>query len=433
MTVEEWQNKRQACLDSAGANCAFQPGMLARETLPASYPVGDQLPIEHIIVIMHENRSFDHYLSDLKNGADVASPTATNPDADGTPVQRFHQTASCFADTNHDWAPVHAEIDDGQMDGFVTQNDPDGTRAMGYYTHEDLPFLYGLAETFAMSDRHFCSAPGATYPNRLFFLAGTSFGLTYNSLPPPNDPAGKPYENLILELNAGKVDWYSYAQDVPMALLLLTTYTTNVSHFLPVTPCSGTTCRNFMDDARNGNLPQFAFLESSDGSSAYPSPPDEHPPGDPQVGQQWLQTVLDAIMQSPDWPKTAVFLTYDEHGGLYDHVPPPAAVPPDELAPATGPTAFNMYGPRVPLILISPYAKRGHVSHNVSDHTSITRFVEARFNLPAMTRRDANADPLYDLFDFDHPNTDVPSLPTVTIDQPVLNACISQFPNASTF
>ncbi len=409
--------------------------MLAKDTLPEGTPVGSEIPIDHIVVIIQENRSFDHYLSGLA-GADVASPDVTNPDTNGNPVKRFHQTQACFNDTNHQWDGMHAELDSGKLDGFVVANqgaryDPTGVRGMGYYDRTDLPFLYGLAEAFAVSDRHFCSVLGPTYPNRLYFMGGSSLGLTESFLPPPHDAHGNPYPNYMLALNAAGVSWMSYDQDFAPELLYLDTWSANMDHFASPEPCLNGPCRNFVDDARLGQLPQVSTIDASDGSTTYPIPVDEHPASYPAVGQQWLSNILSAAMHSPQWPHMAIFLTYDESGGLYDHVVPPAAVPPDDIPPDSGTFAFNQLGFRVPFIVISPYARRGHISHVVTDHTSIMRFIEARFGLPAMSRRDANAQPPYDMFDFSHHDTAIPDLPVPTVDPTIAQACISEFPQSS--
>ena len=125
-------------------------------------------------------------------------------------------------------------------------------------------------------------------------------------------------------------------------------------------------------------------------------------------------------MASPNWPRAALFLVYDEHGGYYDHVPPPPACVPDDIAPQLGPgdtaAAFDRYGVRVPFVVVSPYARRHFVSHLVHDHTAILRFIETRFDLPALTRRDANADPLLEFFDFRHARVHPPHLPPAPVD-----------------
>src|SRR5262249_52911695 len=156
-------------------------------------------------------------------------------------------------------------------------------------------------------------------------------------------------------------------------------------------------------DAAAGTLPQVSYVDPA----FILGEDDEHPPTNIQLGQAFIAKVLNAVMTSPAWKRTAVIVTYDEHGGYYDHVPPPPACPPDAIPPSLQPNdtqaRFDRYGVRVPLVVVSPYARKHFVSHRVYDHTSILRFIETRFDLPALTARDANADPLLDLFDFKKP------------------------------
>jgi phospholipase C len=191
------------------------------------------------------------------------------------------------------------------------------------------------------------------------------------------------------------------------------------------------TIKRFLEDARTGQLPPVSFIDTNVREDVNST--DEHPPADVQIGQEFTWRIVQALMSGPDWKKTALFITYDEHGGFYDHAPPPAACPPDDFTgnpdrfttahPGNGGVkfgghgapldvkfrgAFHRYGIRVPLIVVSPWVKRGYVSRRVYDHTSILRFIQARFNLPALSHRDANADAMFDLFDFT--NHDRPSL-----------------------
>jgi len=159
--------------------------------------------------------------------------------------------------------------------------------------------------------------------------------------------------------------------------------------------------------------------------------PDEDPPAGPFLGQTRVERIVRAAMASPQWPKTALIFTYDESGGFYDHVPPPPACVPDDIAPdlpggQTG--AYDRLGMRVPMIVVSPYARRGYVSHQVTDHTSIIRLIAARYGLPALTHRDANMEPPWDMFDFAHPDLSVPSLPDAGLDQSQLDACAVKYP-----
>jgi len=294
---------------------------------------------------------------------------------------------------------------------------------MGYYDQTDIPFLYGAANAFAISDRYFCSLLGPTYPNREFLYAGTSFGYTYNAL------LADPLPNMIESLETAGVRWRVYSETYPGPAIFLHTYTRDPlrDHFelLP----------NFFDAARDGLLPSVVFVDPNlrdDGAAR----DDLHPPGDVQLGDQFLEKVVRAAMASPQWPHLALFITFDEHGGLYDHVPPPAACPPDNKPPKfepghpASPGLFDRYGFRVPLIVVSPWARPHFVSHVVRDHGAILRFVEARFILQALTARDANAEPPYDLFDFSRAALAAPpELPAAKLDPAKLAACEAMFPN----
>ena len=400
----------------------FKAGALPVDTLATDAPHGDKMPVDHIILIMQENRSFDSYYSKLQMpGLDVAALDATNPDAQGAPVSRFHQTSYCFRDTAHGWNPTHAEWNDGKMDGFVKANDPEGNRAMGYFDETDIPYYYALAKTFSISDKHFCSVLGPTWPNRMFYFTGTSFGLNTNVLPPAADPSGNPYPNIFTRLAAANVSWKVYAQGLPTPAILTATYADYIDRFVPQD--------QYFADLANGTLPSVAFIDNAISPGSNGS--DEHPPADMQVGQLANSKLIAALMKSSAWARSVLFITYDEHGGLYDHVAPPAAVPPDDIVSSlvAEPLKFDHLGIRVPLLAVSPYAKRGHVTHHVTDHTSITRFVEARFDLPALTARDANAEPPFDMFDFAHPDTSIPVLPDAVINSAELRRCMQLFPS----
>src|SRR6185295_9663823 len=174
----------------------------------------------------------------------------------------------------------------------------------------------------------------------------------------------------------------------------------------------------FFTDAAAGNLPQVSYVDPALVGGELN---DEHPPKNVQKGQAFVASVVNAVMASPQWSSTVLFITYDEHGGFFDHVPPPAACLPDAIPPALRPDdvpgAFDNYGIRVPFVAVSPFSRKGFVSHKVYDHTSVLRFVETRFDLPALTRRDANADPMLDLFDFERvPFAKPPRLPVAKID-----------------
>jgi phospholipase C len=379
---------------------------------------------------MMENRSFDHLLQNLpafgQPDAEVAPAGATNPDADGTPRPTYHLAEYCFDDTSHGWTDVHTEWDNGKMDGFVVANNhndsapADGKRAMGYYTEQDIPFFYSLANTFALADHNFCSVLGPTFPNREYLYAATSFGHIGNDVFEDENPT------IFQELVAANVDWRIYYTDLPGAFIFLGTLTKYFDNTYKID--------QFFTDAKAGMLGQLNILDPKLGVGGA-SRDDDHPPGDVQVGDDFMSQVVQAMMSSPQWKHSALIITFDEHGGQFDHVPPPPACPPDDIAPMltatdNAPGNFANYSMRVPLIVVSPYAKPHYVSHDVYDHTSITRLIETRFKLAALTGRDANADPLTDMFDFKHAAfANPPTLATTTVDQTQLANCIQQYPD----
>lgn len=414
--------------------CEYQAGSLPAETQGASRLNGTDIPIDHVLIVMMENRSVDHYFQKLPEygqpDIDVAAVTFTNPDPGGMPVAPFHESSYCFVDTAHGWTDSHLQVNGGAMDGFVTTNEGhheipvngtmemlSGTRGMGYYDQTDLPFYYWLADTFAIGDKYFASVLGPTWPNRMYLFAATSYGLAENTLTDADTTIQD-----FLQLRA--VDWRLYVSTTSTYGFFLNKYLEAQSsgRIVPID--------QYFVDAQNGTLPSVAFVEPGVGREGFDQN-DEHPPAIMQIGQEWAARVIDALTRSPQWARSALFLTYDEHGGLYDHVVPPPACPPDDLHVETGDGAnpvFDTYGIRVPFIVVSPYAKKHHVSHRVYDHTSILRFIEARFVMPALTGRDANAEAPWDMFDFSSPAHLTPPAVTVPpIDQAKVDACRAIF------
>jgi phospholipase C len=408
--------------------CTFGAGALPVDTLPAGTRHGAQVPIDTIVVLMQENRSFDHYFGRLhyrgKHRSEGEPLGASNPDPlGGAPITAFRQTRYCeVADLDHSWSGTHREWNGGAMDGFTTENvdpdDPSGTRAMGYYDKPDLPFYYALYKKFATADRYFCSVPSQTFPNRFYLLAATSFGHIRNDLPANSDEFAPAGGTIFERLDQAGVTWKIYNNQVGFGTIFAYVRNNRLANVV-----AGA---QFAVDAANGTLPQVSFVDP-----IFLNVPnvenDEHPPANIQVGQQFVAGVVNALLDSPQWPHAALFLTYDEHGGYYDHVPPPPACQPDGIPPALAPNDvpgdFDRLGIRVPFVVVSPYARRRFVSHKVYDHTSILRFIETRFDLPALTARDANADPMHDLFDFSRPRLRKPRLTPAVIDQAHFDQC----------
>lgn len=440
---------------SGRAACKYKRGDMPAATLGPSIPIDDDMPIENIVVVMMENHSFDSYLGHLNQYAhrtdiESADANASNPTADGGTAPWTHGPHPCSADTDHSWGGTHREIDDGKMDGYAIANQGynappdagpnpgplyDGARAMWWYDQTDIPFYYQLASTFAVADHYHCSVPGPTYPNRMYLYAATSFGQTCSSCfmdvtpkyPYPADDA-----TVLDELEKRHVTWNLYTDGLPPAALI---YVTNLLNRW------GRTVKfafsQFLKDAAAGTLPQVSFVDPNTSSEANGGAgTDEHPPGDIQSGEAFVAQVVQAVTTSPQWAHTALFITHDENGGFYDHVPPPAACAPDSIAPVLVGSdqgtqgGFDLYGARVDLLAVSPYAKKAYVGHHVYDHTSITRFIEAKFKIPALTARDANAEPPTDLFDFKDPPAFAtpPQLTMPTIDPTQLQYCEQTFP-----
>jgi phospholipase C len=262
---------------------------------------------------------------------------------------------------------------------------------MGHFDELDLPFYYFLADTFALADHYFPSVLSGTFPNRDYLLLGTSdgvFSTQFNVWPDPSLPS------LFDRLDAAGVSWGVYADDEPLEGTL-----DNPAHdwsrLHPWHPV-----QQLLDELGRGNLPQVVFVDGRGDAD------DEHPPADVQRGEAWTKRLYDALTGGPAWPSSVLLLTYDEAGGFFDHVPPPDA---GVARPQDG--RFFELGVRVPLLAVSPWARRRYLSKSTKEHTSITRFIERLFRLPPLTARDAHADPLLDMFDFSCAPEPVPPAP----------------------
>jgi phospholipase C len=264
---------------------------------------------------------------------------------------------------------------------------------MGYWTKEDLPFYYGLARTFPVCDRWFSSCLAQTYPNRRFLLAGTAHGLVRTDVSKILAPS--PPNGLILDqLDAHGISWRNYFTDLPQTGLYKSPVDNNRGNLVSI--------EQFYADVAAGTLPGFSLVDPG-----FNTEESEENDSNIQIGESFVSRVVNAVTHGPAWPKSLLIWLYDEHGGYYDHVPPPPAVKPDDIppdiqVPPDEPGGYDRYGFRVPAAVISPYARRKYVSHVVHDHTSILKLVETKWNLPALTFRDANADNLLDSLDLEH-------------------------------
>jgi len=402
--------------------------------------VNEEMPFDHIVVVMMENHSFDNLLGDLSrtrnevegltfNAAKEA--TNTNPRVAGGPSDVLAyplKDTSQAKDITQSWKATHEQINGGKMDGFVS-SERGQTEAMGYYPPSVLPFAYSLANTYTLANQWFSSVPGPTYPNRRFLLAGTAFGGTTSGLDEIVKAFEKPPSNgtIFDRLSEQHVSWASYSRDLPMTMVLPRILVKHPKHHHRV--------KKFLADCEAGTLPQVSFVDPKTGTLSavgnalhqIPEPiklaldeldpsETEEDPGDMYLGERWAHEIVEAVVRSPAWPRTLLIYTYDEHGGYYDHVTPLAAVPPDDIPPklnAGESGDYSMYGPRVPAVVVSPYSKRGGVSNVVCDHTSVLATIEHKWNLPALTNRDANAATIMDFLDTSQPPR---------LDPPRLNA-----------
>lgn len=483
--------------------------------------------VNHIIIVMLENHSFDNYFGALAyapgspyhtssmgcavndhtcvgglncfvDPAHGLTCTNSNPDDDGTQVAAFHAASPCTVpDLGHSWTQSHLEANFSDPnatlsyspdDGFVRVNDaifqPDNgietateDPTMSFYTQDDLPFYYDLAAKFAIDDQYFASVLGPTLPNRLYEMAATSFGHMSGVDPFPTGVGFKPITGTILDLlDRNGISWTNFTEaGFGGEAMLFRPASATDPHFQSV--------QDFLAIAAgssgSGQLPQVSWVA--------PGPNDnEHPPNDIQLGQAFVSSIISAIRGGPYWKDSVIFLTYDEHGGFYDHVVPPPAPqggartpdglfpgqcadlsnPPASQQPGAGadcsssvseaqsfcpaltqnPTgqypdscaSFDQLGFRVPLMVVSPFAKPHYVSHTIADHSSLLAFIEERFlnvSPPVggpgrlhLTLRDQHADALEDLFDFD----DAPSLNTAVVAaQPPATDCTPATARAS--
>ncbi len=340
-----------------------------------------------------ENHSYDNHLGMLRRGdgftLDASGrPTAVNRDASGRPVRAYHLPTTCQFKTkpSQAWDASHIQYDDGRNDGFVRS--AGGPVAMGYWDEQDLPFYYGLAKTFPLADRYFSSVLAQTFPNRRFLLAGTAYGLVDDRLSSVTAPA-PPNGTIFERLDQHSITWKNYFSSLATTLLINGIHQANPNRLVPIT--------EFFTDAAAGTLPSYSIVDPDFEKNS------EENPQNILLGEAFAARVINAVMNGPAWPKTMLIFCFDEHGGYYDHVPPPAAIAPDSIAPViapqTQPGGYDRYGFRVPCVIVSPRARRNYVSHVVHDHTSILKLVETKWNLPALTYRDSAASNLLDSID----------------------------------
>jgi phospholipase C len=431
-------------------------GLALGELLPASAgsllsPVKSLLPdlanwpsnnkIKHVVILCQENRSFDHYFGAFASILGSSSDTATGFDpaaltyysSTGEAFHPFHLTQFCSEDPDHSWEGSHTKWNSGAMDGWVSEENNQNF-AIGYFEPADHIFHVQLARAFTIADHNFCSQIGPTLPNRLYLWSGTS---GWNFLNPSSTTDSLPFNNPSLTavppvlswptmpdvLEAAGLPWkcYSVADgSVPSVigafnpLIFFSQFQDNPLRLATAT----TDFSGFLADLAAGTLPAVSWIVTEAAVC-------EHPPAPPDSGQLLAALVVQQLMASSAWESTALFITYDEGGGFFEHVPPRIL----EHVPAGLPDAGLAVGPafRVPLIAVSPWARPGSVFKGTIDHTSILQFVERTFSTRARPLKLSTIDParrelddMTALFDFQQQPI-APVVPTVAQLLPLAN------------
>ena len=381
----------------------------ARRQRRVRLPSPRNLPIDTFVVLMMENRSFDHYLGWLP-GADgrQAGLEFTNPAGQKISTHRLTFTQSCgFEDPDHSWDGGRTELDGGRMDGFLrAQSD---TFSIGYYEEADVPFTPHAAKAFTTFDRFFCSLLGPTYPNREYMHAAQSYGMTDNSLPVSSKGLGFPDTTIFNALTQAGVSNRYFYTDLPLSALWGSAGLARSSQV-----------QEYYERAAAGTLPALSFVDPAFQGESQGTSGDEHPLADIRVGQAFVADVVHAFMSSPQFKRGALFMIYDEWGGFFDHVAPPRV--PDLRQSRDLAKDFGQMGFRIPAVVVSPYARRGHVDHSIYGFESIIKMIRYRYGLPPLTPRDLYANNIAAAFDFvSKPDYAIPDLPTPP--EVIVSAC----------
>jgi len=369
-------------------------------------PSPRNMPVDTFVVLMMENRSFDHYLGWLP-GADGKNTGLSYPDRDGKLLATHHlppDWQGCgHPDPEHGWDGGRWQLNGGRNDRFVTGNEKlDGSDefAIGYYLKDDLPFTGPAASSFQTYDRFFCSIMASTYPNRHYMWAAQGGGFKNNNV--PAGTLGHPWETIFDRANGKGVTATYHSSDLPFSALY---GTRGLSWTRPTQAEYYTRCAT-------GTLPPITYVDPPflDGGGGDGVSADDHPHGDIRLGQAFISDVIGAFMESPQWKRGALFLVYDEWGGFFDHVPPPRVPDQREDARNSG-EDWGQMGFRIPAVVFSPYVKRGAVSHATCGFESILKMISYRHDLGFLNKRHRYAFNIGRTFDWENPDFSVPKLP----------------------
>jgi phospholipase C len=372
----------------------------ARVQARTRLPRPSDMPIDTFVVLMMENRSFDHYFG-WHPRADARNSGLVYPDAAGNPVSTRRLTPDfqgcAFKDPDHSWDGGRHQFGRGRMDGFV-QGNAAGTGsdefAAGYYLKEDLPFIPHVADRFQLYDRFFCSIMASTYPNR-HYMWGAQSGGQKNNKQQPNT-----WETIFDRALANGISAQYFNTDLPFSALYGErgiTWTRPMQDYYSRAAAGTLANINFVD-------PPYLDGGGGDGLSA-----DEHPHGDIRLGQAFMSDAVNAFVESPQFRRGALFIVYDEWGGFFDHVRP--RMVPDDRASRTLSESFGLTGFRIPAVVVSPYVKRHAVSHATCTFESILKLISYRFRLGHLNRRHRYAFNIGRTFNWSRPNFNDPGLP----------------------
>ncbi|MEZ4316899.1 MAG: alkaline phosphatase family protein [Myxococcota bacterium] len=394
---------------SVAAGCKSPAPTGDSDTDPVILPPG----IDHVVFVMMENRSFDHYFGSLsldEGRTDVEGLTAglQNESPQGVHVPYPLAGDWCPPDPPHGWGSCHDQFANGTNAGFAAEYEQrhgdsvDAGLIMGYATRATLPVMYALADHYTLCDRWHCALLGPTWPNRLYAHGTQSQGATSNDL-----QGGQFTMRTIWDqLEEAGVDWGYFYSDLP---------------FIGLFEAAGPWVENgrvseidaFYDACEAGTLPAVSWIEPAFSFN------DDHPPHHPLLGQMFLATIHNALASSPQWSRTLLIITYDEHGGFYDHVPPPTT---DDDRASDG---FDQLGFRVPALICGPWVKPGFIDHTQYSHSSWIRHVQALHGFEPLTARNAAANDLSNALDLERAEPLAPAeLPVIamTADE-VLESC----------
>ena len=372
------------------------------------------IPIDYVVVIFQENRTFDNYFGTYPGangieGKNIELPVYAN--SSGGKVSPFHLLYTNFSnapvkDLNHASEAARADYDNGKMDGFVYTEQSNLT--MGYYDNSDIPYYWEYANQYVLMDNFFSSFMGPSLQNHLYLVAAQVGSAVKNNAGLYTDLTFPTIED---ELDSKGISWKWYSYDSTLCkkpelwnpLPCFRSFAQDSSRMNNLVPSD-----QFLADVSNGNLAHVSFVMPWEQVT-------EHPPEDSVKGQNYVVSLVNAIMNSTYWDRTAIFITWDDYGGFYDNVAPPQV-------------DSNGLGFRVPCLVISPYAKQGFIDHTQNEFCSLLKFIENRWGLAPLTQRDENADNMLEAFNFNQK----PRTPTI-IPNPIIQDPAPIFPDTDDY